>query len=190
MIFPTGISAKLKDKRVDKILIKHGYQPNSCQIFYSPIKYWRFTVILALITVIPFIGLGLKYFYLIIDFKYFILGYLFISFLIWRRMNNTIVLTEGQLLIINPNPPFRKFIKYDLAKINKVKLAGSKLKFILWLFLSSGNYIEITSNNKNHRYFCIALKLDTYDENFTKKTLDDLHHTLRNKNLPVEFMFD
>ncbi|MDJ1483004.1 hypothetical protein QNI16_21055 [Cytophagaceae bacterium YF14B1] len=113
----------------------------------------------------------------------FLLGYVICGYL-----NNTFVLTTDKLLVINPNFPFTKIVTYKLNQIDDIEIYHSLLlQGICWIFFQSGNYVTITTGGYNFRYYCGSLCGDTYDENFTEKTIDDLHYALKERNIPVQF---
>ena len=47
---------------------------------------------------------------------------------------------------------------------------------------------SIQTTTKAHTCYCAELRLDVYDENFTGKSLDDLHFSLKNKGFDVVFI--
>lgn len=181
----TGISAKLKDRRVDRMLINYGYDVTKCEIFYSPITVWLFLCALLLLTLIPF---SFYIFYLAYLFAFYFISYLIIGYLIVAYLNNSFVITEKKLLIINPNFPYRKFICYDLEQVNKIKMDSSKVLWITSIFAHFGsNYIEIFTTKKVERHYCTSLDVDAFDENFTEKTIDDFCTSLKQHGVTVEF---
>lgn len=97
----TGISAKLKDKRIDRILKKHGYTLSNCEIFYSPITVWLFLLPFFLLTIISTVSYF--FFYLIYLFPLYFLLYFMLGYLVVGYLNNSFVITENKLLVINPN---------------------------------------------------------------------------------------
>ena len=114
------------------------------------------------------------------------LGYLVVAYL-----NNSFVITENKILVVNPNFPFRRFIRYDLGQIQKVKIDSSKRLWITMVFAHSGNnYIEITAAHKANKFYCSYLNVDAFDENFTENTMDDLYASLKQNNIITEFNLD
>jgi hypothetical protein len=181
----TGLSAKTKDRRVDNILKKRGYDVAGCEIFYSPINIWLFFLGILFLVAIPFSWylIRLAYMLPLYALLYFLVSYLIVAFL-----NNSFVLTATQLLIINPNFLFRKVISYDLKQISKIKIDSSKWLWLTVIFAHFGkNYVEIASENKTQRFYCTMLEVDAYDENLTEKTMDDFQASLLKHNLSVEF---
>ena len=67
-----------------------------------------------------------------------------------------------------------------------------ELTFIpAWIFLIfKSNYIEVYFNNKKGRFYCSSLQLDSFDENWTEKTIDDLQYSLLKKGIMIEFRLD
>lgn len=188
-------SLQLKDKRIDKTLLKNGYDLKKCTIFYSPIKmYFIFLLMLffaggfyafyAFYFLYEFVALLTSFIGVIFIF----LAYITISLLLVFKLNNSVVLTDDELVIINPNFPFKKISKYRFRDIIGVKIDNYKrftfLTFIFLLFDS--NFIQIKLKNQSKRYYCIFLNVDAFDENWTELTLDDLHYSLENKELNVE----
>jgi hypothetical protein len=188
MIPPTGISARLKDRRVDRTLQKLGYEAAHCKIFYSPVTVWLTYLALLLTALLPFaFGLfALIYRYTTYFGLYFLAGYLMAAYL-----NNSIVLAKDKLLMINPNFPFRHLVSYNLEEIRNVKIDQSKWLWLTFIFAhGAGNYVEICTGSEAKRFYCTCLQLDAFDENLTKKTIDDLHFALRERNVPTEFNLD
>jgi hypothetical protein len=181
LIMYTGFSAKTKDKRVDKILIKHGY--NNCEIFYSPIFFLDYFVY--------FLVISLPITYQVINYWYYLPGYIAIGYLISAYLNNCFVITGKELLVINPNFPFDKFNRYEIENIEKIKIDKNNGIYFLLVFLIIGNnYVQINSGGKRKKYYCSGLEIDAYDENLTEKTLDDFSFALSKNNIVVEFKID
>jgi hypothetical protein len=177
-----GFSAKTKDKRVDKIAIEHGY--DNYEIFYSPIFIWIFFTIYLLILSLP---ITFQFY----NYWHYLLGYLFIGYLISSYLNNSFIITEKELLIINPNFPFTNFRTYKIDRIEKVKIDKNKwLNLLACLMIFENNYVQIYSGKKSRIYYCNGLNLDAFDENLTEKTLDDFSFSLTRKNIVVELKID
>jgi hypothetical protein len=185
MIPPTGISARLKDRRVDRVLAKQGYEAEQCEIFYSPITAWITYLAILLTIPLPF---AIDYFsFLYRNFTYFCL-YLLVGYLMGAYLNNSIVLTKNELVIVNPNFPFRHSVIYKLEEISYLKIDQSKWLWPAFVFAhGGGNYVEISTGDTTRRFYCTCLQLDAYDENLTEKTMDDLRFALRERNVPHEF---
>lgn len=186
MIPLTGVSAKTKDRRVDRVLEKLGYEATACEIFYSPVMVWVTYLMLFFMALLPvsLCLLALLYRFPVYGGLYFLLGYLMAAYL-----NNSVVLTQDKLIIINPNFPFRRSVIYDLAELRDVKIDQSKwLWSTFFIFAHSGsNYVEISTDDKTRRFYCTCLQVDAFDENLTEKTMDDLHFALEKRNVPTEF---
>ncbi|WP_028979860.1 hypothetical protein [Sporocytophaga myxococcoides] len=174
-----GFSAKIRDKRVDKIAAKHGYK--NYEVFYSPLSIWLFFTLYLLVLSLPVTLSFLEYWF-------YLPGYLVLGYLISAYRNNSFILTEDVLVVINPNFPFRNFHCYKIESIQKVKIDTGKWSDFLIVFIQFGhNYIQINSEGKRRTYYCNGLDIDAYDENFTEKTLDDFSHRLSKKNILVDF---
>lgn len=182
-----GISAKLKDKRVDRLLRQAGYEPEKCEIFYSPAKgiyFFLFWLAIFLIIQIGFIFLFWRY-------RVYLLIYAVLTFLFAESLNNSFVLTEGQLVVIRPGFLFKRVKVYDLAAITKIKIDYSPMLWALVLFIGpSRNYVEVITENRTKRFYCISLEIDAFDENMTEKTIDNFHAALVKREVNVEFNLD
>jgi hypothetical protein len=189
MIPPTGISASLKDKRVDRVLEKLGYEAAACKIFYSPVMVWVYYLALLLATLIP-----LTSFYLVVlmyRFPVYWVPYLLSGYLAAAYLNNSFVLAPDKLLVINPNPPFRRVVPFELENVRKVTIDRPKWLWLSTLFIFLGrNYVEISTDGKTERFYCASLELDAFDENLTEKTIDDFHFALEARNVPTAFNLD
>ena len=173
---------KNKDFRVDKIAMRHGY--SIYEVFYSPIIIWIFMTIYFLV-------LSISAFFQFLGEWYYIIPYLLFGYLISSYLNNSFVITEKELLIINPNFPFNSFERYSIDSIEKVKIDSNKWLYLLFSFLIfDNNYVKITSKDKTRVYYCIGLQFDAFDENFTEKTLDDFSASLSKKDIVVECIID
>lgn len=187
-----GISFELRDQFVDKLLLKKGYK--EAEIFYSPIACWfvflLFTitfsiplfiyVIYIILTEIPFTE---SLIYVLI---YFLLGYLLIAI-----FNKSFAVTKNELLIINAQFPFCKIRSYQFEEIKEVRISSSPLLSKLgFIFAIKGNFLQIKTRFSKRRYYCFFLDVDCFDENWTEKTLDDLHHKLMEKKVLVKFELD
>ena len=180
----TGVSFKFKDKRIDKYLKDNDY--SNYVIYYSPIKSWFFGLSLIALTLLPvsiFITSNILVFTLVAF--YFFIGYLITSY-----YNNSFVILENQLIIINRNFPFLRFKMYNFNDINEVEINEGKgvlIKLVSGLFMIFGsNYVVIKTHfNTNRKYYCVNLDVDCYDENWTEKNLDDFSNDLKNRHLKV-----
>jgi hypothetical protein len=178
-----GVSMKLKDKRVDKILAQNNI--HNTRVYYSPSSSVLIFIILLASTSIPllfeFIFSSYSIWTLLL-IPYFIGVYLFNS-----GLNNSFALTDKALFIINPNRPFRNFKSYPLSEIEKITIANDKKHFGM-LFLSFGrNYLQIDTIDSSKLFFCVALEMDAFDENWTELTIDDLCMDLKGKGCNVVF---
>jgi hypothetical protein len=173
-----GISARIRDKRVDKVLKKHGFSGH--EIFYSPILIWLFA---SLYLILIFCSV---LFLFIFHFWYFTLIYLCVSYVVSAYFNNSFAITTEELVVVNPNFPFRRFEKFNLRLIEEIKVGQNKmLQFLPLFFIKSSNYVQVQSNGKKKRFYCSNLDLDAYDENLTEKTLYDFRDCLLKNNIIV-----
>ena len=176
----------IKDKRVDKMLLLHNLTNTS--IYYSPITIWFLTIFMVLGIVCPIFLLSFYSFfskYYLLFLIYFVFGYIICAYL-----NNSIVLTKDALIIINPNFPFKQFKTYLFDDIKQIIIDKTKYKWHYIFGIFSNNYIKIQNLDKTQVYFCVGLELETYDENFTNKTIDELNHELKNKGISTIFNLD
>ncbi len=183
-MFITGFSLKLKTKKVDKILLEKGYTLEECEIYYSPITSWFVLIAMMLSFFIPFVFtdlLSYKYNFWMCILTYFIVGYFFIAYL-----NNIPVLVKNELIMINPYFPFRNFEVFQIEAIAMVKIDESSF-LPAWIFLVfKSNYLE----NYKKRFYCSSLQVDSFDENWTEKTMDDFKYSLLQNGVMVEFELD
>ncbi len=188
-MFTTGFSLKLKSENVDKILLKKGYLLEECEIFYSPITSWLVFLFMMLSITFPLLILGFEH--LFFTFGVYILSYFIMAYIVMVYLDNTPVLVKNELIIINPYFPFRYFKSYQIEEIQKVKIDKSSSFFLSWLFLFFRiNYVEIYANESNRRFYCSSLDLDSYDENWTEKTMDDFQYSLLVRGVMLEFELD
>ncbi len=176
------------DKRVDKILVKNGYDLKNCEIFYSPI-----TVVFYFLTLLfgsLFTGFIISNFSEILPYLKFAGIYFVLVYLCGAYTNTSIAISDKELFFINPNFPFGVFQKYDFNKIENIRIAKSKNVYWFWVFGTlSGNFIEIKTDStiEYKLFYCTNLNMDTFDENMTDRTIDDLHYTLKQKGIKVDF---
>jgi hypothetical protein len=140
------------------------------------------------VTLIPvsFYIFYLAYLFPVCFLIYFIAGYVVVA-----SLNNSFVITDSKLVVINPNFPFRKVKSYSFEQINKVKIDSSNLLYITAIFAHFGsNYVELTTQDKVERFYCTSLDVDAFDENFTEKTIDDFHASLKQHKVYIEFNLD
>jgi hypothetical protein len=176
---------KISDKRVDKILLENGYLLKQCEIFYSPIQVGIFYFLILFITTIPYSLFFLnEYKYLPYSLIYGILWYLFYSY-----SNNSFVISGNQLLVINPNFPFKKLSIHDFEQVQNITIDNTNFGFIGILFLSfENNFVKISTKDYTKKYYCLGLELNSFDENVTEKDLDDFHNSLQ--KIPINLTFN
>lgn len=172
----------IKDKRVDKMLSAHNLI--DVDIFYSSISIWLLSVIIicSIAHWLIFYLAYSKYYPVIII--YFALGY-FIS----AYLNNSFALTQDSLIVINPNFPFKNIKIYPLTNISTITIDKTNWIWHFIFCVFGSNYIKIQTKEKSKKYFCVGLELDSFDENWTEKTLDTFYHKLEEKGVPTIFNF-
>lgn len=187
MIIPNGFSSELKDRRVDSLLLKNGFSFN--EIYYSPIKIWAIFYFLFLLAAFPFSIILIPIIFS--KYKVFLILYIVSAYLVAAFLNNSFTISNGKLIVVNPNPPFRKIKEYSISKIHHISIKSNPWLLTAWLFGPLGsNYVELNFLETKKRFYCAGLDIDAYDENFTKLTLDDLHKDLIENGVKVEFGFD
>ena len=180
-----GVSLKLVDKNVDKILLNSGYEKP--EIFYSPITsliaFWGMLIsmILLPLTLLIIDILFSKPSIFIAVLLYMIIGYLVVSIL-----NRSFAITDKELLVINSHFPFCGIESYKLEEISDIKISSSWALRLLIIFGFGNNYIKVKTKNQEKKFYCLFLEVDCYDENWTEKTLDDLENALKLKRINVK----
>lgn len=182
-----GISFEFTDKRVDKLIKKQGFKDS--EIFYSPLNVWLALCGFLLVISIPFMLEFLFNFFS----KYSVLEKIIIAsiyplfcYVIVMIYNRSFAITDKELLIINSHFPFSSVKSFNLDEISEVKIShDKKLQFLLFFGFFQTNYIQVKINDQELRFYCLFLDVDCYDENFTKKTLDDLAQSLHQKMVNV-----
>jgi len=186
-----GFSMNLKDRRVDKILRNKESQKN--QIFYSPILTWVIFWFILFCIAIPIVFFSwqliwhyLGYYFFIILGVYFGIGYLIAS-----KLNNSFVLDEENLIIVNPNFPWNKVQYFKFNDILKIEFKENKQYFLAIIFgIVERNYIEIFTKKGEFQFYCSGLSIDCFDENWTEKTLDDFKLELQKIGVKIEWYLD
>jgi len=112
-----------------------------------------------------------------------------ISYLIAAYRNNSFVLTPTELIVINPNFPFKKVSKFSLDEITRIKIDEKKSMIVRLFAVLVDYYVAIEYKGISKCFFCIGLHPDAFDENFTEDTLDDLYYALKNKGVETQFKF-
>jgi hypothetical protein len=183
-----GVSAKLKDRRVNTVLKQNDYSLEDCTIYYSPIVGWLYYA--GIFVAFTYGMLLLLVYYAFVMFTMFFLIYFVICYLFCAFLNNSFVITSKELIVVNPNFPFRRFEKFDLNSIKKVILHDSGLILFSWIFLLSSRYAIIHDEGKQRKFYCAYLERDAYDENITEKNLDDFEAHLKQLNIKTEMYLD
>lgn len=193
MVF--GYNAEYEDKRIYKIVENLNVEVDANEIITSPIQVGFFHYLLVYI-MFSSIGLGLGSIVTGLiswDFTITIWNHLFIIFTLpffyffWAKMSNSFVILKDDIYVINANFPFKSVRKFKKKEIQKIALNRNGSISTHSVFLSFETpYLDIYSNNgQKHRFYCAPLDIDTYDENLSKHSLDDLYHQLQNKAYPV-----
>ncbi len=170
------------DKRVDKLLLKNDIV--SSKIYYSPISIWLLFLVLFAMQLIPFI-----YSFLIIYFL-LLIPYGLTSYLLSAKLNNSFVITENQLVVINPNIPFRQFKVIPMETITEIVIDESSNPLYYIFFILATNFVTIKTADKSETFFCIGLERDAFDENLTEDTLESFNDHLVRKGIQVQFKLD
>lgn len=180
--------AVIKDRRIEPILEKKGYNIKQVKIYYSPFSSWLIDLLILFILqlVIAIYLLPYKYIYFYVTYFAF---YVIVSYLFTAFLNNSFVTTKTELIVINPNFPFQKFITYKISDIKEVSVGSSKWKYLNWLFLQfSGNYIQIVDNKKSDRFFCTSLALNAWDDNLAQKSIDSFLGNFQQMNVSTNIL--
>ena len=172
---------ELRDKRVDRILLRRGYP--DANIFYSPIGAWLPLFIALIGTALISYGFIVMFWspWLLLLVSYFFIAYLTNA---WHCC--CFALVEGKCCVINPNWPFRKFEVIAFNDIESVTIDEQHSGWKSFFTLFSSNYIEITTATGKERFYCTYLQLDAFDENFTKQTIEDFQSALERAGIPVQ----
>ena len=178
-----GVGLKLKDKRVDKMLLVKNII--STDIFYSPISTWILLLLLILTS-----GWWLLYIFASTKYGLLLIPYFVISYLLNGYKSNSFALCNDNLIVINPNIPFRQITVINNSDIQLVTIDKTTRKWTK-IFLDFGeNYLLIQTKDNTYKFNCAGLDLDAYDENWTEKTIDDLRHKLKEKGIKTLFNLD
>lgn len=181
---------KLEDKRIKKHLKQIPLDQYT--VYHSPIKSWFLFIFLILIIISPFsiyfIGSLFSTSFNIIIIS-LIISYFIISYVISAYYNNSFIVSNNYLLVINPNFPFKTIKKYNLSSINEVIIDNDKRtvnSIFLWIFfIINRNQIKIKLGKKIETFYCVNLDVDCCGENWTEKNLDDFYNDLKSKNINV-----
>lgn len=184
MSWVTGFSLDLEDKRVDKILLDRGFKES--EIYYSPMKVLLVFWIMMVSIMIPlFFEILFHYFTtaLIIFFTYLMFCYLYIGI-----FNRSFALTDKEFLVINSHFPFDGLRSFRYEDISELRISSGWELIFPMIFISLNfrtNYVQIKTTNHKKKFYCLFLDVDCFDENWTKRNLDDLHGSLRQKGINV-----
>lgn len=172
----------LKDKRVDKMSAAKGITQG--KMFYSPISMW-FTTAALFIGSLAMCGLIFGILFNKELLLLFLL-YLALSFLVTSKLSHSFVITDETLIVINPNYPFRRWVVFQKKEIKKVVINHSHHGWYYLFLVMEQNYVIIETQDTTEKYYCVGLLEDTFDENYTEKTLDDLGDALLADKIDTE----
>jgi hypothetical protein len=137
-----------------------------------------------------FTGLIISNFSEILPYLKFAGIYFVLVYLCGAYTNTSVVVSNKELCFVNSNFPFKTFQKYRIEEVKTIRIAKSKNVYWFWVFGTLyGNFIEIKTNStiEYKRFYCTNLNMDTFDENMTDRTIDDLHYMLKQKGIKVDF---
>ncbi|MCE3228242.1 MAG: hypothetical protein K0S32_2793 [Bacteroidetes bacterium] len=181
MIPLVGVSLKLTDKQVDKMLRAHGFSTKD--VFYSPIQSWIMVLIMLASAAYPLMIYAGWYSLLLVP-------YAIASYFLNARNSNSFAIEDEKFIVVNGNFPFRKLLVFEKNEIKNILIDTKKIRWQSLMIMIGGNYVKIETNSSTTMFYCVGLDLDAYDENWTEKTIDDLHHYLKQKEFPVEFRIE
>jgi hypothetical protein len=163
----------LKDKRVDKMLNEAGIK--DAEIFHSPIfvtlRHTFFLLFFVNICFQNWFVFGLSILICLIDF------------LLMFYMNNSVVITNNFMYVINPNYPFKKIKPIEWKNIKHIQIDCEKPTWIFLLLIFSNNSIQIKMTNETKKYYCIGIEQDSFDENAVEKTMEMLEERIKEKGI-------
>jgi hypothetical protein len=168
----------MKDRRIDRMLKSRGRDAADVAIYYSPINYFFLFLLLIFLGLLP-LSAGIIRFWQYLWMP--VLIFLLASYVNSAALSNSFALTTDELIVVNPNFPFRQFETFKLNHIRGVKIAQSKRLFSIVPFVPGVQYVEIDGK----KYYCAHLDRSNFDEK--NLTIDDLHAALKAKNIPVDF---
>lgn len=174
---------RLVDKKVSRVVQK--LQLVHYEIFYSPAVTW---IVIFLFVLIP--GLPILISFFSKSLFLCVLLYFIVSYLVNGYFNNSFVLTEKELIIINPNLLFKNVCRIDIDRIATITIDDKGLKWQYLLCIFSNNYVQVKAAGFDKRFFCVSLDRDCFDENLTEKTLDDFTVLLRTKGIQTNLNID
>lgn len=177
-------TVKLRDKRIDKIARRLGY--TEFEVFSSPMVTWLLVICCIALSAFPLIIDVVSNTPVRIVFLLLLL-YVCASYFAAAYANNSFVVTEHDIVVINPNPPFRQSQKFPVKDIIGMRMDSKNQTLLSLLRVSGGNYVEIVTHAGINRFFCVCLETESFDENYTGKTMDDLYTALLQKGIKVEF---
>ena len=175
-----GVSLKLRDKRVDKMLASRSF--GDAEIFYSPISSWLLILVLILTS-----AAGLLFYLATWDYWYLIIPYSIISYLLNAFLNNSFALQDDKLFIINPNFPFRRFQIMKRDETKQITIDKVKGQWLMIFMATTGNFLSIKTTNKLYKFHCASLDQDAFDENWTEKTIEDFRFALDKNKFPTTY---
>ena len=123
-----------------------------------------------------------------LKFYLYVIPYLIVFYFLSAYLNNSFVIVKDELIVINPNFPFKKITVYKLCNIEKIRIDKSSPFIFNWIFmLLECHFIDVLINNKRQRFYCIYLELDNWDDHLTEKTIEDFDYTIKKNKIVTEF---
>ena len=184
--------AKFRSRQVDALFQQAGYSGND--IYYSSIKTWFIWAPLSLVFVsffaIDFFPSASAFFDFAISHWLFLLSYFVITYVFSAFVNNNFALTCRDLMIANPNFPFRRQMSIPYEDIEAVKIDRLKAPLILFFIIGSfgRNYIEIRTSAITRRFYCFNLpQYYDYGPDSGIKTIDEIAMALQHQGIAVTF---
>ena len=113
-----------------------------------------------------------------------------ILYIINARLNNSFALNDDKLYIINRNFPMNVFKVIDLEKIKGVTFDEKKPNTFGLALVFTPSFIDLETEGKMERYYCVHLEQDAYDENLVEKTIDMFAHALKRRGVSVDYRLD
>jgi hypothetical protein len=97
--------------------------------------------------------------------------------------HNSFALHDKDLIVINPNYPFRQLTIISIDDITQVEINRGKYKWKYLFLLFEDNYLSVQTKNTTHSFYCSGLEMDGFDEGFTERTIEDLDRDLKQRRI-------
>ena len=176
-------------KRIDKMLEDIGVDTEHFIIVYDSIA----TPILYYFAILPVGGIGIMVEAIstfgLLNCTAFILITFPLYYLFWANKSYGFAISESEIYVINPNYPFQSLNKIGKTEIKSIKMGRDRNYGLSYLFFSFYNcYLEVSTDEKIHRFYCYSLEDEYYDnfEGWETKTTDGLEYQLKSKGYPIE----